>query len=613
MLDAQTLDLFKVIVLDEFAVPPEGLSAKPYLEDLQQGFVTNFIPTPLQRAALCKAFKPLPLVTLFSVAERRAPDITPMSLIMTQLLHYIEVYGLDQPGLFNLEVKQGSVVVVANVRGVTVEELGDMVRALIYANAPVRKIEDVIELIKFHNIPYDLALVKNNEARIRLYRDGDQFASGDDAVRYIVFKTTGDSLLIKSPEVVAAVKSGERQVSLHFLMAHETVLAQVFNRHKRIIMALKNRRTAQAINRISRFSKTKHVPLRPALNKTFIARALGDLPFDYEDALEVISLRDKFKYLNLLEWRRLQNTDDVFIIRNGRAHLEPDRKVYPTKDITALIMSVADSIEADLRHLQGKSILLDPNVDYGLPTSQKQMLGSLPFGTTISVGNGNISSGIYWENRWGATDLDLAAIDEWGERTGWGELSGFDNNNPILFSGDITSAPEGAMEFMTSATTDCERVYGLLVNIFNGGNEAECELLVGSQFEGKNGQTRSGRSAKWIKSPVIREKVKLTSRETILGFVRNGKFVVFAPRLSNRRVSGGEITRRLIAKGMAPVWTISKLLAVAGIKYDTTPVDGVVYDYDLSYASFCVDKMERMLFNPQQVTPQKTFLTETAA
>lgn len=584
MFDALTIDLFKVIVL---SAGQEIVT--PQLDNASLGYITDFVPTQQQKNALAQAFKPLPITTLFSVEERK--EMAPMMLITKQILHYIEVYGLDSPGLFNLEVTKGKVLVLANVRGVTVEKLGEMIRTLIYANAPVRNLEGIVELIQHYHIPYDFALVQNNEARIRLYRDNDRFTSGDDAVRYIVFKTTADSLLIKSPEVLAAVKANAKAISLAFLSAHEDVLAEVFNRHKRIIMSLKDRRTASAINRISRLSKTQHVPIITAINKVFIAKALGGEITDYEAALAVTTLRDKFKYLNLLAWRRLQQSDDVFIIRNGRSHLEPNRKVYDIKRIDELSAIVLDSVKADLAHLKDRTILLDPSIDYGLPSSQKQMLGNLPFGTTVSVGKDTISSGIYWEDRWGARDLDLSAIDETGSRTGWGQYSGYDRDNPILFSGDITSAPDGAMEFLTSKT-GYKRTYGLFVNIYSGEEGAECELVIGSQVS-----TPTSRSQKWINNPLVREKVKLNSRGAILGFVRDGRFVVFAPRVSNSRVSGSPLLQKLVAKGLASTWTVSKLLEATGIEYDTTPMDGKTYDFDLSYSSISIDKIESMLFS----------------
>lgn len=594
MLDNLPIDLFKVMVIDE-----NQRLATPYVDMIARGFVTDFTPRVEQRRALVASFQPLPITTLFTVEERKTAD--PVELISKQLLHYFEVYGLGVPGLFNLEVTAGTIVSLTNIHGVTKAELGDIVRKVLYTNAPIRQLEDLIEIIRHYEVMYDLTKVANNEARIRLYREGDKFANGDDAVRYIVYKTTDDAMVIKSKKVIASITANASRIPLTFLLAHEAVLAQVWNRHKRIIMALKNQKNRAIINHISRFSKTLHVPIIPAINKTFIAQALtGKIKAD--GVVKVlrgnITLRDKFKYLNLIEWKLLGRRDDVFIIRNGRAHLENDRPVWTADHLEKLRAVVLASIEEDLIHLKGKKIILDADVNYGLPISQKQMLGNLPFGTEVSVGGDIIASGIYWEDRGGAYDLDLSTVDASGVRTGWSGFSGYDRSNPITFSGDVVTAPNGAMEFMVSRKNYGQN-YGLFVNIYNGKDGAEASLVVGHQTGNHSGgKTRDGYPQKWINDPVIREKFNILSKGCIIGFVRNGKFVVYALRLSNTRVSGGEVTKRLVAKALAPAWTIQRLFDEVGIKYDTTAVRlDNKYDYDLTYSSFSVDKLEGMLFN----------------
>lgn len=593
MMHDQTIDLFKVVVLAD----NQKVLTTPYLGGINRGYTTDFEPNAGQDTALNKAFKALSITTLFTVAERNTAD--PLELISKQLAHYFEVYGLGMPGLFNLEVTNGKVLVFTNISGVTKDELGHKVRTLLYANAPIRKLEDLIEIINFYMLDYDLELVANNEARVRLYREGDKFSKGDDAVRYIIYKITDDSMVIKSKKVLAAIKAGSSRISLNFLLNHESVLSQVFNRHKRIIMSLKDKKNATIINKISRHSKTRHVPIIPAINKTFIAKALkGEIKAAgmIKALTDHITLRDKFKYLNLIEWRRLGRKDDVFIIRNGKSHLVENRPVYSSDHLDKLSGVVFASIEEDLAHLKGKSILLDANVDYGLPTTQKQMLGNLPFGTEVSVGGNTISSGIYWEDRGGAYDLDLSTVDQNGVRTGWGGYGGYDRSNPVTFSGDITSAPNGAMEFMTSRK-DYNQNYGLFINIYNGKDGAECSLVVGHQTIDKGGKTRHGDQQQWIEDPIIREKFNILSKGCIVGFVRGGKFVVYALRTSNSRISGGKVTQRLVAKALAPAWTLSRLFDAAGVSYDTTATANKKYDYDLRYGSFSVDKLEDMLFN----------------
>ena len=227
--------------------------------------------------------------------------------------------------------------------------------------------------------------------------------------------------------------------------------------------------------------------------------------------------------------------------------------------------------------------MLDKNVDYGLPTSRKQTIGVLPFGTVVNLSDTSdeISSGVYWENEWGATDLDLSAIDINGQRVGWGQASGY-NNTTILYSGDLTNARNGAMEFLTSSKSH-SKTYGLFVNIFSGNDKADCELVIGNKTD-----------KQWIDKPLIREKYTLESKGGILGFVNRGMFTVYAGRLTSNRVSS-EKDMSIINRGIVNFWTISRLLDEASIKYTYKRQLGLDYDHDMSYSSITYEKLENLL------------------
>ena len=284
---AHSLDLFKAMVAKRGPLD---------LTEALSGFITDFQPSPEQLVVLRSKFKPLPVTTLFSVAERRDSD--PFELIQKQILHYIEVYGLESPGLFNLEVSAGHIATLAYIRAVTVEELTAKVHDLIYANRPIADVKPVVELIREYGIPYKVNQVKNNELRVAVFDPAmDTFTSGDDAVRWICYKATDSPMLIKSEAVVDKVEDAIIEAS--FLARHVLPLAQVFNRHKRIILAAKDEGNKSIVNQISKLSKTRHVPLHEPVSKRFIAGAIsGEIPIL---ALEGISLRDHFKYLNLIE------------------------------------------------------------------------------------------------------------------------------------------------------------------------------------------------------------------------------------------------------------------------------------------------------------------------
>lgn len=581
MYDREILDLFKAMVVTRSGA--QNVDWAPY------GLVLDFVPSYSQATVLEEYFKPLDIKTLFTREQRDQGDT--FELIQKQLLNYLETYVLNQPGLFDLEVSSGSIVKMTYVRGITASELGDMIRELLYRNAPIADVVTLGKIIKHYGVEYDVNKIANNEARVALFDPAkDTFENGDDTVRYICYLATGSCQIIKSKEMIQAVVAIAAMFPVTFLERHELQLAQVFNRHKRIIMALKansvqnpfakalgNGSRRSVINRISRLSKRAHVPLRESVNKVFVAKAIAD---DIDmSVLDKITLRDKLKYLNLLAYKRMQKTTDAFIVRNGKIHIEPNRKVWDHKDIDRVERAVLVSLGKDLEHLKDKRILLDPRVRYGLPTSRNQAVGQLPFGTRVNVGSDRISAGVYWENSWGATDLDLSTIDQNGERVGWGMYSGYAKDAKITFSGDVTYADHGAMEFMTSKDQD----YGLFVNIFSGQNGANCEVVVGGDADG----------SKWISDVFIREKTKLASRGMVIGFVRGNEFTVWQGRIGNNRVSGN--AEPYVARGMCEFWTVNDLFDHLDIKFDVDKAENTVYDYDVTYEGFSYDKLEGLL------------------
>lgn len=570
--DLHILKLFKSLIVD-------GVVGGLNMSEVDHGFITDFTPTPAQRKVLLEEFKPLDLRTLFSVQERESASVH--DLVQKQILHYIEVYGLGMPGLFNLEQEDGKVVSITYVAGITRTELGHMVRALLYANAPTKDSIALKEIIETYQVTFDLNLVRNNEMRVLLFRLGlDKFESGDDAVRYMCLVATESALLIKSDKVISAVEAKGNLFTSSFFLDHEVPLAKVFHRHKNLILAAKTSENRGAINRISRRAKDLHVPVYEPVSKRFIAESYkGTVD---PKVLQTLTLRDKFKFLNLLQYKTLGNTTDAFIIRNGKVHVEKGREVLNPFKLAAITHSVLGSVRLDLAHLKDAVVLLDEHVDYGLPSSRKQTIGQLPFGTTVTPNGDTISAGIYWENAWGARDLDLSAMSPSGHRVGWGQISGYTDRD-ILFSGDVTDAQNGAMEFMTSKRT-LNSPYALFVNVFSGEEGPKFALVVGTKTKDH-----------WIESPVLIEAGTLDSKGNIVGFVKNGRFVVYSVQMNDSRVAWGDKEVSIVARGLADFWTISSLLACLGIECHTTKKPDVVYDYDLSYAGFSYDKLESML------------------
>ncbi len=264
----------------------------------------------------------------------------------------------------------------------------------------------------------------------------------------------------------------------------------------------------------------------------------------------------------------------MFIIRNGKTWVEGGRPIYDVSLIDEVERRVIESIRAQVFPLKGKVIVLPENIDYGLPTTRKQSVGHLPFGTKVTLEAGQLSSGVYWRNDWGAKDLDLSAVDENGHRVGWGALSGYSKGS-IAFSGDIVGAPNGAMEFLTSDDVS----YGLFVNIYAGQVGCEGELLVGQRS-----------SDKWIERTEVRERFKLGSRGNLIGFVNNREFTVFLGRLGQSRTTF-DVNTTVIKKGKSYVWTVKKLLDACDVPWYS---ESDRSDHDLSYSGFTFDKLDSL-------------------
>ena len=610
------IELFNVYVVDS-----TFRDGAVNLDLVDRGIVTNFNYTKHSRKVFEETFQPLNVNTLFTRQEVERSSI--QELLTKQLLHYVEVYGLHEPGLFDLVRNNGQVIPMRFIYGITKEQLAYKVKELIYRNAPIKEIEPVQAIIKHYDIDYNINHVANNEARVALYDvDRDQFKDGDDAVRWIAYKASLDTsaLLIKSKEVIENVRCHSSKISAKFLEKHQIVLAQVFNRHKRILLAMKkckgdwgfNPKTrkfdlklatteyAPIINKISRLSKTHHIPLKESVNKRFIRlaeqtyvenknraymRSTGTLTaapeqvVTFEETIDhwlanhgdSISLTDKFKYLNLLQYRASNPPCDIYAIRNGKVHVTDVPTKWNAEATQPIIDAVLRSLKIDLAHLNKSTILLDPRIEYGLPISAKQSVGRLPYGSIIEV-EGSISSGIHWRNEWGATDLDLSCVNAEGVRTGWGGRNAYDASKPIKFSGDVTTAKNGAMEFMTSSDV----AYSLMVNIYRGDRGSEMDLVIGSTDHLQI-------SNQWMEQPIIQEHMTLPSKQMVLGFVENNKFTVWCGQIGNRSVSSAKFTD-LISRGTCGLWTLNKLFDTLDINYHTKRVEHIDYDYDLTYS-----------------------------
>ncbi|MEV6072806.1 hypothetical protein AB0L82_40210 [Nocardia sp. NPDC052001] len=163
----------------------------------------------------------------------------------------------------------------------------------------------------------------------------------------------------------------------------------------------------------------------------------------------------------------------IFAHRSGRGLSIPDMRYPIEAEVLDLVRQLIDA-EITRRLPVGLRVVVDPDiVEVALPLSGKGIsggFGMLPRGSIAPVTADLLRFFVYWKERAERTDFDLSAVllDRdfgacgWLSYTNLTELGG-------THSGDITSAPDGASEFI-DIRLDLVRAEMVLpqVNVYSG-------------------------------------------------------------------------------------------------------------------------------------------------
>lgn len=572
---------YKLVLIDD----SQKLSPGDFhLGLLDKGIVCNFLPSKTQTGLLAAFFDKVNLHnTLFTFDQALNLDL--QTKLQAQIGEYILSYGLG--GAFVRTRKKQSVETCV-LTGVNAAELGEVLGEEIARPVALKSsdIKPLAKLVAQYVSPINIDAIKNNELRVSLLGElldrgaSPENLTGDDLMRFVVMRYTDSTLLIKSRAVISTIReSVEERVPPQFYFDHADLFARCFNRFKPIFMALrKSKPSKKAINKISHLSKKLHVPMVMPRSRTFIADYLRG--YYKARSPQNFSVYDWLRILNALKVRMSQTEHEIFLIRNGKVWYQKRRHHTDIEELCTVQQYVLDQLAVELSHLKQENVKLPQHIRLGLPISQKQSMGALPFGSVISTQSFSdaISVGIYWENEWGASDLDLSIIDISGQRTGWGDAASY-NQADVKFSGDITNAPEGAMEYMTVKRPTN---FGLFVNIYNGQVGCGCKLVIGREDRNKD---------KWLDEIYISEKLNLGSFGNLIGFLNSAyEYVVYQGQISGATVSSPK-NKAIVERALVPLWTLNSLFEALDISFDPSkPIS-----LDLSYDSLSFNKLANMM------------------
>jgi len=507
-------------------------------------------------------------------------------LFIEQVTHYMSTYGsnfTDEAYIPNEVVSIPGVKVIFKVfRGYSKEELIEKCLTLLKSGIALTEetITSVLSILT-DKLEYQFTGdegIKNREAIVKiadmygvLPKDTMEF------FRYIIYRLTDKSLIIKNKGSIRLIKDSSFNPVPLFNKFGLEKLAEIFNRFKPLFLALKPK-YSKTINKISKLSKTYHKPLvsNPLNFVTSIELTKKDMHW-----LNNATAFALFKAISACNTRVNGQTKFVYRIRNGKSWTTREDKplnlYIPEKNLKFIL----DYCKKRFEQLKGKKFYFQENVDIALPTSEKMFVGNLPTGTSF-VGE-SLSAGMYWEDAWGARDLDLSGINA-GGKVGWN--AHYNQDNSLLYSGDTTSAPNGAVEYL-HCKNGLNYPTVVFINVYSGSDTAGYKIIVGS------GNKDMSKAHMMDPNKVLAEaKCNAVQKQMILGLLipdedkQRFVFLNFGAGQANvsNRDSSGPAIEALLSQWKSPI-TLEDFVTNVGGEVVLEPSEA---DFD-----FSLDKLEK--------------------
>ncbi|MCR4791518.1 MAG: hypothetical protein K5871_02085 [Lachnospiraceae bacterium] len=392
--------------------------------------------------------------------------------------------------------------------------------------------------------------IKSYEFQVLKYDlDGTLPDNPVSVLRYLVYKTTGSTLLIKNEEKCSLIRESD---VCNTYMAYNIFkrsdlceLASIFYRFKPLFLSFKTHNgCAPIINRLRRLAVKHHKPLpfECLQNATGLGFAGDDEAFDR--VIGKASNRELVKLYYALDLQDSNmNLPAVYNIRNGKTYVREDRIAALDEEKSAIAGKLKDKVfkllAERLSGLSGKYFIIPSYLHYSIPWTEKQFVGDFPYGTLIeTMQDTAFTAGIHWfneEKQRVDIDLHLNSVDA---HFGWnGQRMSEDFR--IIYTGDMVDAPRplGAAEAYVIEGRD----YALLMSVYlysgSGNNEFEFFLT------NENGKDIKQKEYTFDPSKAIFAPISLKFRDGLpmnIGLFIEGAFVFYGGSLVRGRIPKGK-------------------------------------------------------------------------
>ena len=400
---------------------------------------------------------------------------TRFELFEDQIRHYLSTYGTNFEGKAYVPNDGADVPVMKNlviIDTITPEEASTRAWSMVTSGIALKDetlndIKAVLDGTNFPITPARIGEIKNKEFKMRMYREYGHLPKDPvELVRYIVYRATGNALLIKSPEVLETISGSWLNANDFINEENIKEVASVFYRFKPIFLMLRkaNSKNRPIINKLRALAKKYHKPMV----QDYWSTAL----ISEDQQLEHIDELTNFRKVSILEEIFIRTGADLtskpYIIRNGKLFIDKEyKRKEPTINSFVLYQSLVSSLIP-----KACKVKLPKNIVLTVPKSEKSFIGEYPLYSHIDMIPGS-TFGIYWREEGGADDLDLSELPVSGGKVGWNACY---SNNGVTYSGDMTSARPEATELLRF---DKDAEDGLLkVNCFSGNDDSKYNFFV---------------------------------------------------------------------------------------------------------------------------------------
>lgn len=425
-----------------------------------------------------------------------------LQLRIDQLAHYMSTYGrgIDRSDIVGYEPEylKGLDIDVEHdltyIESLSIEEIGVKVKNMLTSGMALDETaqSNLIIVINGCKLPVNdyLDQISNREFMCRMCKELNLLPKNfDEFTRYLIYLGTGSTLLIKSRAMLTELDWLDRDAHARQEKAFnqyvkqfgiETV-AKNITRYRKLYLVLRKRFVDKTlVNRAMKLSKRMYVP-----RKQSPLEHVMDLDVSLDAIRGSIAKAPVYKLIKVMN--AMMRRDGAlearyFKIRNGKSYLKTEdtdwhRDLLNWKNKTRRKNRVRQMIVNELKARYGdwsdKVFYIPKGINYALPTSGKDFVGTLPYMSSYEFKGKDVSLGVAWDT---PADLDLHALTLSGEHYGWN--SSYDGT--VTYSGDMTHLnPYGhAAEFYKIKANDLTAPMIISVNDYWSDAEVKFNVFV---------------------------------------------------------------------------------------------------------------------------------------